>query len=107
MWLGTPVPAGRFFAENGMLVHDVEVLSVSIEEDVAAIMEEHQEEMIRKCLELTDATRKAEIVEQLAKYEKRATELEHQNQMYKLELEKQSKIEKQKMQGSVRGRRIC
>lgn len=94
----TPVPAGRFFAENGMLVHDVEVLSVSIEEDVAAIMEEHQEEMIRKCLELTDATRKAEIVEQLAKYEKRATQLEHENKMYKLELEKKAKVEAQKAQ---------
>ena len=46
---------GRLFKENGMLVHDVEVLSVSVESNVARILNEHQEEMIRNTLELSDA----------------------------------------------------
>lgn len=85
---------GRFFRENGMLVHDVEVLSVAVERNVAEILEDHQEEMIRKCLELSDATKKMEVVTQLAAYEKKENELKHQNQIYKIELDKKLDLEK-------------
>ena len=85
---------GRFFRENGMLVHDVEVLSVAVERNVAEILENHQEEMIRKCLELSDATKKMEVVTQLAAYEKKENELKHQNQIYKIELDKKLDLEK-------------
>lgn len=85
---------GRFFKENGMLVHDVEVLSIAVDSDVARILESHQEEMIRKCLDLSDATKKMEIVTKLAEYEKKENELKHQNQIYKIELDKKVELER-------------
>lgn len=85
---------GRLFKENGMLVHDVEVLSIAVDSDVARILESHQEEMIRKCLDLSDATKKMEIVTKLAEYEKKENELKHQNQIYKIELDKKVELER-------------
>lgn len=85
---------GRLFKENGMLVHDVEVLNIAVERQIANILEGHQEEMIRKCLELSDATKKMEVVTQLAEYEKQETELRHQNKIYKLELDKSLDLER-------------
>ena len=85
---------GRFFKENGMLVHDVEVLSIAVDSDVARILESHQEEMIRKCLDLSDATKKMEIVTKLVEYEKKENELKHQNQIYKIELDKKVELER-------------
>ncbi len=87
---------GRFFPENGMLVHDVEVLSIGVEANVARILEAHQTEMIQKTLELSDATRKMEVVTQLAAYEKQENELKHQNDLYALELKTTLETEKMK-----------
>lgn len=87
---------GRFFKENGMLVHDVEVLSIAVESNVASILNEHQEEMIRKCLELSDATRKMEVVTKLAAFEKEEAKIKHDNQIHKLELKKTLEMEELK-----------
>lgn len=87
---------GRFFKENGMLVHDVEVLSIAVEPNVASILNEHQEEMIRKCLELSDATRKMEVVTKLAAFEKEEAKIKHDNQIHKLELKKTLEMEELK-----------
>lgn len=87
---------GRFFKENGMLVHDVEVLSVMVEREVATILGAHQEEMIRKNLELTDAEARMKVVTELAKVEKLETELKNQTSLYRLELDKALALEKMK-----------
>lgn len=87
---------GRFFRENGMLVHDVEVLSVAVEQNVADILNEHQEEMIRKCLELSDATRKMEVVTQLAAFEKAEAKIKYDNRIHSLELKKTLDMEELK-----------
>jgi major vault protein len=87
---------GRFFKENGMLVHDVEVLSIAVEPNVASILNEHQEEMIRKCLELSDATRKMEVVTKLAAFEKEEAKIRYDNQIHKLELKKTLEMEELK-----------
>lgn len=87
---------GRFFKENGMLVHDVEVLSIAVEPNVASILNEHQEEMIRKCLELSDATRKMEVVTKLAAFEKEEAKIKYDNQIHKLELKKTLEMEELK-----------
>ena len=78
--------SGRFFAENGMLIYDVEVLSVQVESDVANILNDHQTEMITKSLELSDATKRMEVVTKLAEYEKKEHELLHANKLHELEL---------------------
>ena len=82
---------GRLFAENGMLVTDVEVLSVKVEAQVAKLMERHQTEMIQKTLDLTDAARKAELTKEIAKYEREEAELAHNNKMYALALAQKAK----------------
>ena len=87
---------GRFFAENGMLVHDVEVLSVMVEREIANILGEHQEEMIRKNLELIDAETRMSVVTKLAEVEKVETELKNKTSLYRLELDKALALEKMK-----------
>ena len=87
---------GRFFKENGMLVHDVEVLSVMVEREVANILGAHQEEMIRKNLELTDAEARINVVTKLAEVEKLETELKNKTSLYRLELDKALALEKMK-----------
>lgn len=87
------IPAGRFFPENGMLVHDAEVLAIEVEGKVALTLEAHQEEMIRKCLELSDAEKKAEVQRQLAEYERKTIELKHANKIHQLELDKKFELE--------------
>ena len=79
-------PEGRLFKENGMLVRDVEVLSVSVESNVARILNEHQEEMIRNTLELSDAEKKNSIAKKLAEYENEEAKLKSERDMYRLEL---------------------
>lgn len=82
----SPRPIGRFFAENGMFVNDVDVLAISIEKSVAAMIEKHQEEIVRKQLELTAATKRAKTVEQLKKYEREELDLAHKNKLHEIEL---------------------
>ena len=77
---------GRLFKENGMLVRDVEVLSVSVESNVARILNEHQEEMIRNTLELSDAEKRNSIAKKLAEYENAEAKLKSERDMYRLEL---------------------
>ena len=94
-------PAGRYFAENGMLVTDVEVLGVQVEAAVAKLMEAHQKEMIQKTLDLSDATRKAEMVEKLAKYERREAELAYETKMHNLELNQKAEEERLNNQAEI------
>ena len=95
------LPAGRFFAENGMLVTDVEVLGVQVEAQIAKMMEAHQKEMIQKTLDLSDAARKAEKIEKLAEYERREAELEYETSMHNLELRQKAEEEKLKNQAEI------
>ena len=87
-------PAGRLFKENGMLVYDTEVLGVGVERNIAAILERHQTDMITKCLELTDAKKRAEVQKDLAKYEREEMDRIHENTMHRLDLENKANLEK-------------
>lgn len=87
---------GRFFKENGMLVHDVEVLSVYVEKDIEEIINRHQQSIIEKSLELSSANKEIEVVTRLAELKKTRAEIEYGNQIYKLELE--NKLAKEKLE---------
>ena len=87
------LPAGRFFAENGMLVHDTDVLQVSVERKVAVILEENQTKMINRCLELSNAEKKAAMQAKLAEYERKEIELHNANKQHKMALERQLELE--------------
>ena len=85
------LPFGRFFEDNGMLVKDVEILSVHIEASVARMLEEHQNEIIAKTLDLSDAEAKINVVTKLAEVRKKELDLQNQNDMYELELANERK----------------
>ena len=94
-------PAGRYFPENGMLVTDVEVLGVRVEAQVAKIMEAHQKEMIQKTLELSDATRKSEMAEKIAEFDRREAELNYEIKMHNLELNQKAEEKRLKNQADI------
>ena len=94
-------PIGRFFPENGMLIKDVEILNVMVEPKVAALMDAHQNEMIKKTLELSVATKKMKTVEKLAEYEKKEIQLKHDNQMYESKLAQKIKMEQLDNQAAI------
>ena len=88
------IDGGRLFTENGMLVYDVEVLSVKVESHIARMLEDHQTEMIAKTLDLTDAAKKMDTLIKLSEYQKQEAELIHNIELYKLQLEEQRKEQK-------------
>ena len=98
---GEGAPAGRFFPANGMSVTEVELLSVEVEANVAKLLSRHQGEMVSKMLELSDATKKAEMTEKLAEFERREAELAHETKMYRIELDRVAKEESLKAEAII------
>ena len=88
--------SGRFFKENGMLVHDVEVLSVYVQKDIEEIINKHQQSIIEKSLELSNANKEIEVITKLAELEKLRADIEYSNKIYKIELE--NKISKERIE---------
>lgn len=85
---------GRLFKENGMFIHDVEILSLTINDaSVESLMNEHQINVVKKSLELTNANKSVEVAKKLAEVEKIKQTLEYENNMYHLELETKIKTE--------------
>ena len=80
-------PRGRYFTENGMYVHDCEVLSIQVERDIANMLERHQHEMVAKSLELSDAEKRVTIAKALAEAEKAEQDLRTEKTLNKLRLE--------------------
>jgi hypothetical protein len=91
---GEGAPKGRIFKQNGMCVTDVEVLEVEVEASVAKMLDRHQNEMISKMLELSDATRKAEVTAKLAEFERKEAQLAYETKMYQLDLTQKAEAEK-------------
>lgn len=85
---------GRLFVENGMLVHDTEVLAVGMESSVAHMMDQHQKEMIMKCLELSDAEKRLEVETKIAQYDKEKIDLQYANEAHQLKLEEEAALAK-------------
>ena len=81
------------FKNNGAVITDVEVVSVSVERSVAELLEQHQEEILSKSLELADADAKMQVVTSLAEVEKKEADLAAANKLYKLELDQKFKEE--------------
>jgi major vault protein len=91
----------RFFAENGMFIHDVEVLSIDVQRDVEELILDKQTDMIRQVLELADAQREAEIAEALSVAEKKKQELRTQELLNKMELQKKEAETKLAIQAQI------
>ena len=88
-------PTGRLFKENGMFVKDVEVLSVAVERRIAEVLDAHQDEMIKKTLQLSDAAARLKVAKELAKTDREEAELMTKNELYKIELKQ--KVEEERL----------
>ena len=91
----------RFFSENGMFVHDVEVLDLSVQRDIENMLLDSQHEMIRKTLELADAKAEADIAEAMAVAEQKKQELRTQELLNKMDLQKQEAEHKLSIQAQI------
>lgn len=92
---------GRFFKENGMFVYDCEVLNIDIDNDVEELLLNHQNEMIQKSLELSDAERRITVITKLAEAEKAEQELRSQQVINKLKLQRTETMTKLDMQSEA------
>ena len=92
---------GRYFPENGMFVHDCEVLNIQVEPEIADMLEEHQQEMVRKALELSDASRRVELATALADAEQKEQELRSQQLLNKMVLQREEALKKIEIQSEV------
>lgn len=94
----------RFFPENGMFIHDVEVLSLDVQSDIEEMILDKQTDMIRQTLELADAQREAEIAEALSVAEQKKQELRTQELINKMALQKQEAETKLAIQAEINRR---
>ena len=83
-----PHAGHRFFPENGMFIHDVEVLSLDVQPEIEEMILDKQTDMIRQTLELADAQREAEIAEALSVAEQKKQELRSLELLNRMELQK-------------------
>lgn len=93
--------SGRFFNENGMIIHDCEVLNIYIQNDIEEMLTEHQQEMVRQSLELTDAEKRVAVAEKLAVAEKKEQELRNQQLINKMELQRAEAVRKLEIQAEI------
>ena len=98
---GTDHKKGRFFAENGMLVHDCDVLGIDIDSEVEEMLVAHQQEMIVQSLKLADAEKRVTVAEKLAYAERKEQELRTQELINKMELQRAEAMRKLEIQGEV------
>lgn len=96
---------GTLFEENGMFVKDVEIAGIEVETEIANILEKHQQELITKSIELSDAKKTMDMKTLLAKYEKEQYDLDHANKMYAFNLEKERELQKLVLEEKLREER--
>ena len=92
---------GRFFRENGMFVKDCEVLSLTVESEIAEILERHQRDMVEKSLELSDAEGRVKVAEALFDAEKKENELASTKLINRMNLQGEEARRKLEIQAEV------
>ena len=92
---------GRFFRENGMFVKDCEVLSLTVESEIAEILERHQRDMVEKSLELSDAEARVKVAEALFDAEMEENELASTKLINRMNLQGEEARRKLEIQAEV------
>ena len=98
---GKPNSGGRFFPENGMYVHDCEVLSIDVESDIEDMLIEHQHETVRQNLKLVSAQKEADVAKAMAVSEKMMQELRSQELINKMALQEAEATRKLEIQAKI------
>lgn len=96
---------GRFFEENGMYVHDCEVLSISVEDDIQEMLQEHQYAMVKDSLQLSSAEKRIQVLDKLAEAHKHERELRNQEVLDKLALERKEAISRLEIEQEIQQQR--
>ena len=94
-------PKGRYFEENGMYVHDCEVLQLTVQHDIARLLDEHQQAMVAKALELSHAEARVKVAEELSRAEKKEQDLRTQQAINKMELQQMEAEKKLEIQALI------
>ena len=92
---------GRFFPENGMYVHDCEVLSIAVEDAIEKLLIKHQHDTVRKNLELASANKEAEVAAAMAISERAMAELKSLELRNKMELQEAEAVQKLEIQAKI------
>ena len=92
---------GRFFPENGMYVHDCEVLSITVEDAIEKMLIKHQHDTVRKNLELESARKEAEVAAAMAISEQAMAELKSQELINKMALQEAEATRKLEIQAKI------
>lgn len=92
---------GRVFPENGMYVHDCEVLSIEVESDIEEMLIEHQHETVRQNLKLVSAQKEADVAKAMAVSEKMMQELRSQELINKMALQEAEATRKLEIQAKI------
>ena len=92
---------GRFFHENGMYVHDCEVLSITVEDAIEKMLIKHQHDTVRKNLELESARKEAEVAQAMAISEQAMAELKSQELINKMALQEAEATRKLEIQAKI------
>ena len=92
---------GLFFPENGMYVHDCEVLSCSVEAAIEELLIKHQHDTVRKNLELASANKEAEVAQAMAVSEKAMAELKSLELRNKMALQEAEATQKLEIQAKI------
>lgn len=86
------------FNENGMQISDVEILSISIDSNVQELIDNHQEEIISRSLELSAAKASAEAEKQIVELNREKVQLAEQYAQYKASLEAETRAKNYELQ---------
>ena len=92
---------GRFFEENGMRVSDCEVLNIYVENAIADLLSQHQEDMVAKALKLSDATKRVELAKKLADAEKAEQAVRYQQLENKMILERDESLKRLEIESEI------
>ena len=92
---------GLFFPENGMYVHDCEVLSISVDSSIEKLLIQHQHDAVRKNLELASANKQAEVAEAMSVAEKAMMALESEKLRNKMALQEAEATQKLEIQAKI------
>ncbi len=86
-------PLGRVFTDNGMIVNDVDILNISVDQNIAKTLDFQQRELVRKEIELSDADARVKATTALAEKEKEEAAIRNESALFELELE-QARLER-------------
>lgn len=86
-------PLGRVFTDNGMIVNDVDILNISVDQNIAKTLDFYQRELVRKEIELSDADARVKATTALAEKEKEEAAIRNESALFELELE-QARLER-------------